>query len=57
MARVYSLAPDLLALRPLRGDFHMHSTCSDGKQPPAHVAARCRQIGLDFMGRDRPPQA
>lgn len=49
MARAYSLAPDLLACRPLRGDFHMHSTRSDGKQPPAHVAARCRQIGLDFM--------
>ena len=47
--RVYSLAPDLLARRPWRGDLHMHSCRSDGRETPAYVAASCRRIGLDFM--------
>ncbi|HEX2950946.1 MAG TPA: hypothetical protein VHV83_15490, partial [Armatimonadota bacterium] len=46
---VYSLEDDLFALRPFKGDFHMHSNRSDGKDSPAHVAAACRRIGLDFM--------
>lgn len=27
-------------------DLHLHSTCSDGKYPPAEVAARCKAAGL-----------
>lgn len=46
---VYSLAEDRFALRPYKGDVHMHSDRSDGKDSPAHVAAACRRIGLDFM--------
>ena len=46
---VYSLADDLFWLRPHKGDFHMHSRQSDGREPPAHVAAACRRIGMDFM--------
>jgi len=46
---VYSLAADWLALRPFKGDFHIHSHCSDGLEAPAYVAASCRRIGLDFM--------
>ncbi|MEA4862647.1 MAG: hypothetical protein AB7F40_11685 [Victivallaceae bacterium] len=46
---VYSLEGDLFALRPWRGDFHMHSHCSDGELTPACVAARCRRKGMDFM--------
>ena len=46
---VYSLAPDLYALNPYKGDVHMHSRRSDGQDEPAHVAAACRRIGLDFM--------
>lgn len=46
---VYSLEPDLYALTPYKGDLHMHSSRSDGKDDPAHVAAACRRIGLDFM--------
>jgi hypothetical protein len=48
-ARVYSVEPDLYDRRPLKGDFHIHSDRSDGRDPPAHVAAACRRIGLDFM--------
>ena len=47
--RVYSLAPDLFARRTWKGDLHLHSDRSDGKEPPAVCAALCRRIGLDFM--------
>lgn len=46
---VYSLAPDLFARRPFKGDVHLHSHYSDGKEAPAYVAGACRRIGLDFM--------
>ena len=47
--RFYSLEEDLFARRPYKGDLHMHSVRSDGKEPPAYVAGACRRIGLDFM--------
>lgn len=47
--RVYSLKEDLLALRPFKGDFHMHSHKSDGVESPAYVAGACRRVGFDFM--------
>lgn len=47
--RVYALESDLFALRPYKGDFHIHSNRSDGREPPAHVAGACRRIGMDFM--------
>jgi hypothetical protein len=46
---VYAVADDLHALTPWKGDFHMHSTRSDGKEEPSYVAAACRRIGMDFM--------
>ena len=46
--RVYSLLPDLYELRPFKGDFHIHTTGSDGKEAPAYVAARYREKGFDF---------
>ncbi len=45
---LYSLKPDLFALRPYKGDFHLHSFRSDGHESPAYVAGACRRIGLDF---------
>lgn len=47
--RVYSLADDLFARKPYKGDLHIHSSRSDGKEPPAYVAGVSRRIGLDFM--------
>lgn len=47
--RVYSVAEDLYALRPYKGDFHMHSNRSDGVESPAYVAGACRRAGLHFM--------
>lgn len=46
--RVYALQEDLLSLRPYKGDFHIHTSKSDGKECPCYVAARYRQEGFDF---------
>lgn len=47
--RVFSLREDLYGRRPYKGDLHMHSNRSDGKEEPGYVAGACRRIGLDFM--------
>lgn len=47
--RLFSLRPDLFGRRPFKGDPHIHSNRSDGRESPAYVAAACRRIGLDFM--------
>lgn len=46
---VYALEDDLWERRPFKGDLHMHSRYSDGRESPAYVAGACRLIGLDFM--------
>ncbi len=46
--RVYALQKDLFALRPFKGDFHIHTMRSDGSECPCYVAARYRQKGFDF---------
>ena len=47
--RLYALEADLFARKPYKGDLHMHSSRSDGRESPAYVAASCRKIGMDFM--------
>jgi len=47
--RVYSVEQDLFSRRPYKGDFHIHSSSSDGLESPGYVAAACRRIGMDFM--------
>ncbi|MGI6745109.1 MAG: PHP domain-containing protein [Acutalibacteraceae bacterium] len=46
---VYALAPDLCGRYPFRGDLHMHTRRSDGKEAPAVVAANYRRYGYDFL--------
>ena len=46
---IYSLAEDLYALSPLRGDFHAHSYRSDAKRDPAALLGHFREQGYDFM--------
>lgn len=46
---IYSLEQDLMALHPFKGDFHMHSMRSDGREAPSYIAARYRQMGFDFI--------
>jgi predicted metal-dependent phosphoesterase TrpH len=47
---LYSLKPDYFALRPYRGNMHMHSKFSDGNknETPAFMVATCRTLGHDF---------
>jgi hypothetical protein len=47
--RLYALEEDLFTRRPYKGDIHIHSFRSDGRESPAYVAAACRRIGMDFM--------
>lgn len=46
---VYALGEDIYALRPFKGDSHIHSTNSDGKNSPEEVALRCYEVGLDYQ--------
>jgi predicted metal-dependent phosphoesterase TrpH len=47
--RLYAAEEDLFALRPWRGDMHVHSFRSDGREAPAIVAANYRKGGFDFF--------
>ena len=46
---VFSLAEDMAGMIPLRGDLHMHTCRSDGRQGPATVAAYYRGYGYDYL--------
>lgn len=46
---VYSAQPDLYALRPYRGDLHVHTHHSDGQESVEMVVANYRKAGYDFM--------
>ncbi len=46
---VYSLAANMAGRYPLRGDLHMHTCRSDGKEAPEIVAANYRGHGYDFF--------
>lgn len=46
---VYALADDLFALKPYKGDLHLHTLCSDGLETPEHMVCASREQGLDFV--------
>jgi predicted metal-dependent phosphoesterase TrpH len=46
---VYALEADLFELYPYRGDLHVHTYNSDGKESPEFVAAHYRKNGFDFI--------
>ena len=46
---VYSLKKDLYNKKPYKGDFHIHSTHSDGHETPEAICALARKSGIDFM--------
>ncbi|MBR5315021.1 MAG: PHP domain-containing protein [Clostridia bacterium] len=46
---VYALENDLYNLRPLKGDFHVHTNRSDADDDPAEVIANYRRTGYDFL--------
>ncbi|MDD7738874.1 MAG: hypothetical protein PUJ62_02220 [Lachnospiraceae bacterium] len=45
---VYALEEDMRGRYPYRGDLHMHTFRSDGREDPAVVAANYRKNGYDF---------
>lgn len=45
--QLYAIGEDLADLIPMKGDFHLHTCRSDGKEAPAEVAAKCRENGFD----------
>ena len=45
---VCSLEDDLFPLNPYKGDNHMHSFFSDGKESPEYMAAACCRRGYDY---------
>ena len=46
---VYALSEDMRGRYPFRGDLHVHTCRSDGKEAPAIVCANYRAAGYDFM--------
>ena len=48
-AYLYAVDPDLAALRPYKGDTHLHTNRSDGKGEPFEVACNYRAAGYDFI--------
>jgi len=46
--RIYALAPDMKGRYPFRGDLHMHTCRSDGREAPAAVVSNYRGHGYDF---------
>ena len=46
---IYALNEDLYSLRPYRGDMHLHSYDSDGRDDPLYVVSSYRRVGFDFM--------
>ncbi len=47
---LYCLDEVMIKLRPLKGDLHMHSICSDGKTTPFAMAMASLGAGMDFIG-------
>lgn len=47
--RLYALQEDLAALKPLKGDTHLHTCRSDGKGTPFEVSCDYRAAGYDFI--------
>jgi DNA polymerase (family 10) len=41
--------PELVSRRDIRGDLHMHSTWSDGRDPIAAMVERCRMLKYEYM--------
>lgn len=45
----FVIPPQWQALRAYRGDLHIHTTSSDGRQTLLTMILRARQLGLDFL--------
>ncbi len=49
LMKSFFVVPDhLLKLKPFKGDLHLHTHYSDGEESPVYMAAKAREIGLDY---------
>jgi len=46
---IFALRKDLWGLKPFKGDMHIHTFYSDGRQSPIYMAVRGKRLGLDFI--------
>ncbi|MBQ6052560.1 MAG: hypothetical protein IJL30_04640 [Clostridia bacterium] len=46
---IYALNDDLFSLRPYRGDMHLHTYGSDGREDALYVVSSYRRVGFDYM--------
>lgn len=46
---LYCLDKEMIQLRPLKGDLHMHSICSDGRTTPFAMVLASLGAGMDFV--------
>ena len=46
---LYCLDKDMIKLKPLKGDLHMHTIYSDGNRTPLAMCLHSLGLGLDFM--------
>jgi len=48
-AHLFAVPPDLARRKAYKGDMHIHTHYSDGKQSPIYMAVRAKELGLDFI--------
>lgn len=46
---LYCLDKNMIKLKPLKGDLHMHTIYSDGKRTPLAMCLNSLELGMDFM--------
>ncbi|MEI7834583.1 MAG: CehA/McbA family metallohydrolase, partial [bacterium] len=47
--RFFAASPEFLSLTPWKGDLHIHTNESDGKEPGLTMARRACELGMDFV--------
>jgi len=48
-AHLFAARPDLARRKAYKGDMHIHTHYSDGRQSPIYMAVRAKELGLDFI--------
>ena len=48
-AKCFAVSGELARLRPYKGDVHLHTTGSDGKNTPSEMLIGARAAGMDFV--------
>ncbi len=48
-AYLFAASPDLVHRKAYRGDLHIHTHYSDGRQSPIFMAVKAKELGLDFI--------